>query len=157
MTNSGIIDYLKIRIGYGTSAGYPDPYDTRSVLGINTREFITNSGTVLNTNTVAQQFGNVNLKPELHKELEFGVDAKFWDNRIGVDLSVYNKRSSDLIIPLSLDPATGYTQTTVNAAEILNKGVELGINFTPIRRKDLTVTINGNFTQNQNTVEALSP
>ena len=157
MTNSGIIDYLKIRIGYGTSAGYPDPYDTRSVLGINTREFITNSGTVLNTNTVAQQFGNVNLKPELHKELEFGVDAKFWDNRIGVDLSVYNKRSSDLIIPLSLDPATGYTQTTVNAAEILNKGVELGINFTPIRRKDLTVTINGNFTRNQNTVEALSP
>jgi TonB-linked SusC/RagA family outer membrane protein len=156
MTNSGIIDYLKIRIGYGTSAGYPNPYETRSILGFNTREFIRGSN-VVNTNTVANQFGNVNLQPELHTELEFGIDAKFWDNRIGLDLSIYDKNSSDLIIPLNLDPTTGFTETTVNAAEISNQGVEIGVNVTPIRRKDLTVSLNGNFTKNVNKVEALSP
>ena len=157
MTNNGVLDYLKVRIGYGTSAGYPNPYQTRSTLGFLTREFVDNDGTVLNTNTVSDFFGNVNLKPELHKELEFGVDAKFWDNRVGLDLSVYNKQSTDLILELALDPSTGYEQTTANVAEVSNKGIEIGINVTPIRRKDLTVSLNYNFTTNENIVESLAP
>ncbi len=157
MANNGFLDYLKVRIGYGTSAGYPNPYQTRSVLGLLTREFIDNDGTVLNTNTVDDFFGNINLKPELHKELELGIDARFWDNRVGLDLSIYNKQSTDLILELALDPSTGYEETTANVAEVSNKGIEIGLNVTPIRRKDLNVSFNTNFTTNENIVESLAP
>lgn len=155
LQNSAVLNYLKLRVGYGTSAGYPSPYNTRSVLGTNTNVFLSNGGQALNTNTVSDQLGNPNLKPELHEELEFGVEGRFLNNRIGIDLSLYDKQSSDLIFPLQLDPATGYTNTTVNVAAVSNKGIELGLNITPVRGK-LTWDINLNYTKNKNIVEKIA-
>ena len=151
------VDYLKIRVGYGTSAGYPSPYSTRNVLGLNTREFITRDGTVVNTNSVSDFFGNPDLKPEIHKELEIGLEGRFFNNRLTVDLSLYDKNSEDLIIDLDLDPSTGYESTTINAAEINNRGIELGMTVTAIQTEDFTLSLNGNFTHNEGTVEKLAP
>ena len=151
LQNNTIINYMKLRVGYGTSAGYPGAYQTRSVLGSSPRVFQTAGGTNLDINTVANQLGNANLKAEKHTELELGLDAKFLDNRVGVDLSLYDKQSSDLIINLNLDPATGYTNTTVNAAEVENKGIELGLNIVPISG-DFTWDFTVNYTRNRNNV-----
>lgn len=152
LQGNSILNYLKIRAGYGTSAGYPDPYQTRSVLETSTAAFITRGGTTLNTHSVSDQLGNPNLKPELHTEFEVGVEGRFLKNRVGIDLSYYNKQSKDLIIPLSLDPATGYTTTTVNASELENVGVELGLNLIPLKTKDFVWDITLNYTNNNNTV-----
>ena len=155
LTNNNIINYLKLRVGYGTSAGYPDPYNTRTVLGTRTNVFVTPGGGSLNTNTLSNRLGNRDLAPELHTEVEAGVEARFLDNRIGVDLSLYRKTSSDLIIDLNLDPATGFTNTTVNGAEVINEGIELGLDFTPIRGEfnwDFTL----NYTKNVGTVESIA-
>ncbi|MEL6274936.1 MAG: SusC/RagA family TonB-linked outer membrane protein, partial [Bacteroidota bacterium] len=121
LQNNRTINYLKLRLGYGTSAGYPDPYDTRSVLGLQTRTFVTREGTVVNTNFVDNVLGNPQLEAEIHQELEFGLEGRFINNRIGIDLSLYDKNSTDLIIPLDLDPSTGFTETTINAAELNNR------------------------------------
>lgn len=156
LQGNSVLNYLKLRAGYGTSAGYPNPYQTRSVLQTNANTFVTNGGTVLNTHSVSDVLGNPNLQPELHSELEFGVEGRFVQNRIGVDLSYYNKQSSDLIIALDLDPATGYTGTTVNAAEVENKGIELGLNLVPVKTKDLIWDINLNYTRNRNIVNKIA-
>ncbi len=153
---SNALNFLKLRVGFGTSAGYPNPYQTRNILGLNTREFITNDGTIINTNSVDDFFGNPNLSPELHREWEFGLEGRFLNNRVGIDLSLYDKQSTDLIIELDLDAATGFDETTINAAEIKNQGIELGLDFTPVRTKDFTLTLNGNFTRNVPTVEKLA-
>ncbi|HLF62405.1 MAG TPA: SusC/RagA family TonB-linked outer membrane protein [Saprospiraceae bacterium] len=150
-----VLNYLKFRIGYGTSAGYPDPYSTRNILATVAKEFVSAGGTNINTNSVSDVFGNPNLTPELHKEIEFGVEAKFFDNRIGIDLSLYDKNSTDLIIPLDLDPSTGGTLTTVNAAEVSNRGIELGVNLTPVRSASFVLGLFGNFTKNNNTVDKI--
>ena len=92
--------------------------------------------------------GNRNLKHELFVEFEAGIEAKFWDNRIGLDLSVYQKESQDLIINLPLDPSTGYTSTGVNAANIDNKGIELGLNISPPLPGGVRWDINLNYTKN---------
>ena len=150
------VNYLKVRLGYGTSAGYPDPYQTQTVLNTNTRVFVAPDGTVVNSNGISNQLGNPGLQAEKITELELGVEAKFLDNRIGIDLSIYNKSSDDLIIPLALDPATGFTTTTVNAASLTNKGVELGLTITPFRGKfnwDATI----NYTRNRNIVDEIAP
>lgn len=142
------INYLKFRLGYGTSAGYPAPYQTRNVLGIGTNAFITPGGTVLNTNTIDNRFGNPNLEPEKHREIEVGIEGRFFKNRIGVDLSLYDKQSSDLIIDLELDPSTGFTNSTVNSAELQNKGIELGLNLIPVKTKDFVWDFTWNFSKN---------
>ena len=144
---------MKLRVGYGTSAGYPSPYQTRNTLATSTNVFV-NNGT-LNTNSVSNRLGNPNLTAEKHKEVEIGLEARFLQNRIGIDLSLYQKESSDLIIDLDLDPATGFTNTTVNAAEITNKGIELGINLTPVRGK-FTWQADLNLTHNEGTVDAIA-
>ena len=155
LQNNTIINYLKLRVGYGTSAGYPNPYQTRNVLNTNPKVFQTAGGTNLDVNSVSDRLGNPNLTAEKHTEIEVGVEGKFLDNRIGIDLSLYDKQSTDLIISLPLDPATGFTSTTVNAAEVENKGIELGLNFVPISGAftwDFTV----NYTRNRNNVVSVA-
>lgn len=155
LQNNGVIDFAKFRLGYGTSAGYPSPYRTRSVLNASTNVFIAQSGAQLNTNSVSARLGNPDLQPETHKELEFGVEAQFFKNRIGLDLSIYDKTSEDLIIDLPLDPATGFTVTTTNGATVSNKGVELGLNLTPIRKSGWDWTMTLNYTKNVSEVEKI--
>lgn len=154
LQNNKVLNYLKLRASYGTSAGYPDPYQTQNVLDANTNQFVTPAGATLNTNGVSNRLGNPNLQAERISEIEFGIESRLLDNRVGIDLSVYNKNSSDLIIDLNLDPATGATRTTVNAAEVSNKGIELGLNFVPVRG-DFTWDFTLNYTRNRNVVESI--
>ncbi len=149
------VNYLKLRLGYGTSAGYPDPYQTRSVLTAQTKRFITKGGDNINTNTVSNRLGNGDLTAEKHAETELGVEARFLNNRLGLDLSLYNKNSTDLIIDLQLDPSTGYTNTTTNAASINNRGVELGLDITPVQMGAFNWNMRINYTKNKNIVTSL--
>lgn len=157
LQNNSFLNYLKLRVGYGTSAGYPNPYSTRSVLGSATNVFVAPNGRVLNTNSVANFLGNRNLTRELFIEYEAGLEARLLKNRIGIDLSVYQKTSQDLIINLPLDPATGYTSTTVNGAEVENKGIELGLDLTPVIAGDFRWDITLNYSKNVPTVNAIYP
>lgn len=157
LSNGGLLNYLKLRLGYGTSAGYPDPYQTRNTLAIQTRSFVGLNGLPVNINSIDDQLGNAELGPEHHTELEFGTEARLWDNRVSIDLSLYNKNSTDLIFPLDLDPATGFRSTTVNIAEVSNKGIELGVSVAAIRTDNFSFAVNSNFTRNKNLVVALAP
>ena len=127
------MNYLKLRVGYGTSAGYPDPYATRNALATATNTFVTPGGDIINVNTTSPILGNKDLKAELLTEIEFGVEGKFFNNILGIDFSWYNKTSDDLIVQLPLDPSTGYSFTTINAAKLENKGVELGLTISPFK------------------------
>lgn len=156
LQGSRVLNYLKLRAGYGTSARFPDPYTTRAILGSATNVSQTPGGQTLNVNFVDNRLGNANLQPELLGELEFGVEGRFFNNRIGVDVSVYDKQSSDLLVDLPLDPASGYTVTTINAAEVSNKGVEAQLNIIPVKTKDFTWDMTFNYTRNVNEVISIA-
>lgn len=151
------IDYLKVRFGYGTSAGYPSPYQTRNVLSTSVNRFIDGNGTTINSNSISTTFGNPDLTRELHEELELGIEARFLNNRINLDLSLYQKTSSDVIVFLPLDPSTGGLRSTINAAEIKNEGIEAQLSFRVIEKADWNVMSTVNFTTNENTVEGIAP
>jgi len=124
---SDMVNYLKVRAGYGTSANFPGGYPIASVLSLDTQRFQDQSGNMVIANTSGSQLGNSNLKPELIGELEFGVEGRFFNNKLSADISIYNKTTNDLIISRPLDPSTGYTSTQTNIGEIENKGVEIDL------------------------------
>ena len=136
---------MKVRFGFGTSAGYPSPYSTRGSLVTSTKIFQTAGGTLLNSNAVSNFFANPDLTPEIHKELELGIEGKFFKNRVGVDISAFTKDSEDLIINLDLDATTGYRNSTVNSASINNKGVEAIVSVVPVQSRDFTWEVSGQF------------
>lgn len=130
-SNNGL-NYLKLRIGYGTSANFGDlDYPVSNTLFLNTKDFQNNSGSNIVSNTTGIVLGNPDLKPELLTEYEVGLDAVALNNRITLDLSLYKRTTKDLIIDRPLDPASGYLSVRTNIGEIQNKGIEfsLGMDF----------------------------
>jgi hypothetical protein len=98
---------------------------------------------------------NGNLKSERTKSYEVGIEAAFFNDRIGFDLTAYKTKTLDQILPVFLTPATGFTQRYVNAGEMQNKGVELSVYITPIKTADFSWTMNVNYTRNRNKVVSL--
>ena len=152
--NAGF-DLLKFRVGYGTSAGFPPLYVTESVLATNARGYVSRDGTVLPTNGISYFLGNPDLKPELHAETEIGLEFAMFENRFGADLTVYSKKTQNLITEATLDPATGYSRTYVNIGQMTNRGIELELHVTPVRTTNFNWTINGIFTKYESVVDEL--
>jgi TonB-linked SusC/RagA family outer membrane protein len=132
---SNTLNFLKLRVGYGTSAGFaPFTYGTRSVASLNARGFIDLGATPIITNSIDDFLGNPDLRPELQQEWEGGFEAKFLNDRFGVDFTAYDRRTRDLITEAPLDPSTGYTSTLTNVGKLSNKGIELGLNANVLSR-----------------------
>jgi len=98
---------------------------------------------------------NADLKPERTKSYEIGLEASFLRGRVGFDITYYNAKTVDQILPVSVSRATGYNFKFVNAGTIENKGVELSAFGSPIKTRDLSWTINLNWTRNRNKVTEL--
>lgn len=151
-TSNGTLNYLKLRAGYSTSARFPLPYNTRSALSINSSIFQTRDGTVINSNSIPDELPNSNLKPELLQETEVGVEARLFRNRGMIDITLYNRKAKDQIFARDLDPATGYTSTTINAGDVTNKGIEIAAGYAIIKNKNFTWQLDANFTLNRSKV-----
>jgi len=155
ITSDKGLNYLKLRLGYGTSAGFPAPYGTRNTLALSSRLFVDSGGNVLSGNAVSNRLGNPNLKPETVSEFELGIDSKFFNNRLGLNVSVFKRESKDLITDQGLDPSSGYTVTRINAGKLETKGIELDFDINPIRNQNFKWNLSGNFYADESTVLSL--
>jgi len=160
----GIMDFAKVRLAYGRTGKDTDPYwvydrlVTGSVMnpGFPGVSNLTFPIADINSFTIANAAGNVDLKPEMTDEFEVGFEANLFDNRIGFDVSYYNKLTKGLIASPPLDPATGYTAFgRGNIGDVRNSGVELLFKVSPVRTRDFAWDIAYNFTKNNNIVERL--
>lgn len=149
------INQIKVRLNYGTSAGFPRPYATRNILNLGGRAFLDGAGRPVSTNTLSNQLGNTNLQPELQSEIEAGLEGSFLKNRLGIDLSLYTRSTTKLITDVPLDPSTGYTSTLQNVGEISTKGIELSLRGTPVKMGDFQWDITLNWWAYRSVVEAL--
>src|SRR5207344_1103901 len=71
---------------------------------------------------------------------------------LGFDITYYDARTVDQILPVSISRSTGYDQKFVNAGTIENKGIELSVYGTPVKSQNFSWTINLNWTRNRNKV-----
>jgi outer membrane receptor protein involved in Fe transport len=99
---------------------------------------------------------NPKLKPESVKSTEFGLDLRFFDNKVTVDFTWYKKNAFDQILKIAVPPATGYKYEYQNAGNVENKGIELAISGTPVTTKDFNWDLGLNFSKNTNTIIELT-
>ncbi|REC62911.1 SusC/RagA family TonB-linked outer membrane protein [Chryseobacterium pennae] len=138
------ISFGKVRAGWSRIAGGSDPFirGTFATIG--------NSFWGSPTYSMPVIKGEPNLKPEVKTTKEIGLEMNFFKNRIGFDVTYYDVKSTDLILPLPIDPATGFGNRRINAGEMTNKGIEAMVNITPIRTDDFSWDFTWNFTRNRN-------
>ncbi len=109
----------------------------------------------VNSYSVSNQLGNPELKPELTKEFEVGLEARFFQNRFSFDFSYYDRYTEGLIDVIPKDPSSGYTTQISNLGDVRNRGFELTINVTPLKINDFSWDIAWNYSTNKNKVEKL--
>ncbi|RYF37711.1 MAG: TonB-dependent receptor, partial [Chitinophagaceae bacterium] len=158
---SGIVyqsgsDYLKLRGGFAAVANDTDPYQLFNSIGVGSGA--ANFGTIdapvdgINFFEFSSLLGNPNLKPERTSETELGVETNLFGGRLTFDGSVYYSKTTDLLVRQSIDPSTGFTARTGNAADLENRGIEIALGITPVKTTDFAWTLNYTFSKNMNEV-----
>lgn len=144
------INLAKLRGSYTRVGNDAAPYlltQTYSFSQGGTGGFINRDGT--------QAIGD--LKPELTTSLEFGFDGRFFDNRLGLDVTFYKTNSVNQVLSLPLAPASGFSNQYINAGNIENAGVELTLTGSPIKKNDFTWDVTLNYARNINSIVSLHP
>jgi hypothetical protein len=120
------LNYLKLRAGLGNSAGFTGGYPTTTPVVQSTQ---VNGGAIgpITTNSISNFRANPDLKPELVSEFEVGFDSKFWDNRVNLSVSYFDRNTKDLIVNSPLAPSSGFTSTQVNIGKVEGDGWEVDL------------------------------
>ena len=156
-----IVSYGKFRLARASGGNSPSPYSSITYYGKPTfADGFTdgNSFPFLGQNgfTYSATLGNSSLKPEQTVETEGGIDMKFFNNRIGIEFTYYNKETSDILVSRPIAGSSGFQYTLANSGKMRNRGVEIVLNAIPVKLKDFQWKIDLNFTKNENEVLALA-
>ncbi len=132
-------NFGKVRLAYGEAGQEPGVYTTITAFGSSTSAFGDGWGASLTSS--AYGFGGFytsggkgqdKILPQRSKEFEFGFDFGLLDEKVGVEFTYYNSKTTDAIFSLPLAPSTGFTSQVQNAGVINNRGIEIGITAQPI-------------------------
>ncbi len=148
LLSNDFVSFGKIRANYaevGNSAPFDFLYDS----------FVVNTPIGTPSTSVGNTKKNPNLKPEITKSIEVGLEMNFLKNRLGFDVAYYKNNSVDQIFGVPVSTATGYTSKILNAGEIENRGIELTLQGKPVKTEDFNWNINVNWSQNKNEVISL--
>ncbi|MEH6659524.1 TonB-dependent receptor [Leeuwenhoekiella marinoflava] len=155
--NSETVNQLKLRVGYGEIA---------NVNGLGDYLFLTNyTGSRSNAN---YQFGdtyyqtyrpdayNEDLRWEVGKTFNAGIDYALFNSRVTGSLNAYLKKTEDLISFVTVDPFTNFSnKINKNIGDMENKGIEFELNVTPVQTENFTWRIGYNVAYNDNTITNL--
>ncbi|NSL85364.1 SusC/RagA family TonB-linked outer membrane protein [Chitinophaga sp. Mgbs1] len=102
------------------------------------------------------QAPNPDLKPLLSTTFEAGVEGRFLNNRLSADITWYSRRTTNDIMQAAISPASGYNFALLNVGEMSNKGIEVMLGGTPVKKKDFSWDVSYNMAYNKNEVVKLA-
>jgi len=168
MSGVGGVDFLKLRASWGQAGNQNIPawkYLSSIVVsdtyyyfgnGINTSNLST-AGPSVNKIGSYPIIGNKALIWETSEQSNIGIDAKFLQSKLGVNLDLYNKTSKDWLIETFIRPEAGgnefgESKVLTNGGDVTNKGIELALTWNDKLSKDFNYFVNGNIAYNNNKV-----
>ncbi|HEV8284161.1 MAG TPA: SusC/RagA family TonB-linked outer membrane protein [Chitinophagaceae bacterium] len=155
MKNLSVVNFLKLRAGYGTIGNQVPRYFSIPIVNTNTSYvYGDNSTTVFGQQVDA--LGNDNLKWERTTGLNIGADFTLLNERLTGNLEYYNNNTTDLIFSVAVPNITGFSLFRTNLGKINNTGWEVGLTYKIINNKDLNWTSTFNIWGNNNKIKHLT-
>lgn len=145
----------KLRIGYGLSGSMG------GIGSYNSMQLMQPNGTVPMDGTVVTTLGfvrnaNPDLKWEVKRTSNVGVDLLLWQNRIAVSLDFYHSKTSDMLYVYDVPvPPFTYDKLLANLGTMSSGGLEIGFGITPLRTRDMELAVNMNWTFERNKLVSL--
>jgi TonB-linked SusC/RagA family outer membrane protein len=143
------LSYGKVRASWTRVGNDTDPYQLAAVYGAGTAWAGSPSF------TAPDRLPNASLKPEQTTGEEVGADLSFFHDKLTLNATLYQKSTTNQILPVSISSATGYSSAVVNSGEVRNRGFEVSAAMTPIERPDLRWNVVVNWSKNTNKVLSL--
>jgi TonB-linked SusC/RagA family outer membrane protein len=145
------VSFAKLRGGWAQVGGDTDPYQLNLTYAlVGQGHFGAPLGRISQG-----RIPNFNLQPSETSEIEIGADFRLFQNKLGIDVTYYDKVTSNDILFASISQTSGFGSQVVNIGELRNTGIELLLNITPIKRTDFSWDMTFNFANNQNEVVSL--
>lgn len=145
------LSFGKIRAGWAQVGNDTDPYRLETYPTV--ENAFLGDPRYSNPNTANKS----DLLPEVKTTQEFGLELKLFKNRVGFDVTYYDTKTKDLILPLTVDPSTGYAYQYINAGSMRNSGIEAVVNIVPIQTEKFSWNLTWNFAKNNNKLLELHP
>ncbi|MEG0518049.1 MAG: SusC/RagA family TonB-linked outer membrane protein [Bacteroidales bacterium] len=146
------MNFAKIRAGWAKVGNDTNPYNIQSYYGSTSGGPFDGNPRYAPPTTMA----NSDLLPEQTKSWEVGLEAQFLNGRLGFDAAYYQKVTTDQIVPIQTSATIGYYKKYINAGKMSNKGFELTINATPIKKKNFTWELQLNIATLTNKVDEIA-
>ncbi len=147
--NSSVLSAVKLRGAWGKAGQQPNAFAAVQTYGPSVGSGGTPTVTPLNV-------GNPELKPEVTREIEAGVDASLFNDRVSAELTYYSKVTNDGIFSALSSPSSGFPgRQFINIGEFSNQGLELALEGAVINRNDLRLNVRGTLATNRNRIEVL--
>jgi TonB-linked SusC/RagA family outer membrane protein len=105
----------------------------------------------------SNQLGNPDLQAELTTTIEFGAEFKFFQGRLGFDVTYYDSETNGQVLSVDMAPSTGFNAVLKNAGKVSNTGWEVMLDALIVQAGDFQWNLGANFTQYETTVDELDP
>lgn len=138
----------KVRASYAESSNGTTPY--QNFLTYRTENFNIGGQPVGRVNN--DIIPNANLKPVQIQEWESGLNVQFLNNRLGFDMAVYKKKTTDDIVDVSTSYTSGYSSAKQNIGELQNTGIEAMVYGVPVKTKDFIWNTSFNIANNNSKI-----
>lgn len=127
-----LISTLRLRTSYGTTGRSPS---SGALQTYSAQPYLLTATQVV-PGVVPGNPGNRDLKPERGQEVEAGLELGLFDERLGLEVTYFNKVSKDLVLSRPLPPSAGYQSTTMleNIGSMVNRGFEVAANAQVVSR-----------------------
>ena len=145
----GVVSFAKVRASVASVGNDTSPYQTTGVF--NARNPVFSQPAFSDQSAIA----NTNLKPESITSVEVGTDVRFFNDRLGFDLTYYDAHTRNQILSLPIAIPTGYSERVINGGEVRSRGVEAMVTATPIQTSRIRWNVSLNFSRNRTTVVSL--
>ncbi len=146
---SAMFSALKLRGAWGKAGQQPNAFAAVQTYGPSVGSGGTPTVTPLN-------IGNPNLKPEVTREIEAGLDVSLFSNRMSVEVTYYNKVTRDGIFAAPNSPSSGFPGNQfINIGQFTNRGFELALQGAPLARGDVRLNLRGTLATNRNRINVL--
>ncbi|HEX6334704.1 MAG TPA: TonB-dependent receptor [Flavisolibacter sp.] len=151
MKSQQLFNNLKLRASYGLVGNdviSPGQFDL-----LPAERLYAYFGTELVNGASVTKIVDPNLKWEVVKEFDVGVEFALLDRKLNGEIDYYHKTATDALYPINIIQLGFGTQFLTNAADIVNQGVEISLGWNDRLSRESFYSLKGNITFNNNRVD----